>query len=231
MRLRAPTLALVFGLAGFAAAQAASTSASTYIDGKSHDVDGIRWSDSLERFSPHALVCKPLAACTLDAVRIRNDSDFDLRCVVRITYPQPNTTGIANLEIVEIIAKKSERSTTQTLNVPTDLAPESFDSACTALPELPKLDRPAECNVSLQSGGMSAGDFYPPGSVRRNEQGHVVLEYVPLETGKASEIVVVRSSEHPDLDSAAIKLIQRAQVSSTCPGRRFRITVPFRLGG
>jgi TonB family protein len=225
--MRTPALALLFGLAGFAAAQ----SASSYLEGKTHDEGGIRWTDSLERFSPHIAMCKPLAACTFDAVRIRNDSESDLRCVVRVTYPQPNAAGIENLESVEIIGKKSERSTTQTLNVPKDLAPESFDSNCTALPDLPKLDRPAECNVSLQSGGMSAGDFYPPGSVRRNEQGLVVLEYVPLETGKASEIVVVRSSEHPDLDSAAIRLIQRAHVSSTCPGRRFRITVPFRLGG
>jgi TonB family protein len=226
MRGRTPTLALLLGFAGFAAAQGASS----YLEGKTHDEGGILWTDSLERFSPHVAMCEPLKACTFDAVRIRNDSDSDLRCVVRVTYPQPNETGIANLESVEIIGKKSERSTTQTLNVPANLAPESFDSRCTALPELPKLDRPAECNVSLQSPGMSAGDFYPPGSVRRNEQGPVVLEYVPLETGKASEIVVVRSSEHPDLDSAAIRLIQRSRVSSTCPGRRFRITVPFRLG-
>jgi TonB family protein len=224
MRIRGLTPSFLFALAGVAAA---ANDASTFIEGKSHDVAGIQWSDRLERFSPHALVCKPLTACTFDAVRIRNDSDSDLRCVVRVIYPQPNATGIANLESVEIIGKKSERSTTQTLIVPTDLAPESFGTDCTALPELPKLDLPPECKVSLKS---SAGDFYPPGSVRRNEQGPVILEFVPRETGKADEIVVVRSSEHPDLDSAATKLIQRAQITSTCPGRRVRFTVPFKLG-
>jgi protein TonB len=50
---------------------------------------------------------------------------------------------------------------------------------------------------------------YPPASRRAGEEGTVTLQAYILETGKASEVKIVKSSGFPKLDEAALKEVQR----------------------
>ena len=50
---------------------------------------------------------------------------------------------------------------------------------------------------------------YPPASRRAGEEGTVHLQVYVLETGRAGEIKVAKSSGFPKLDEAAVKEVQR----------------------
>ena len=71
-------------------------------------------------------------------------------------------------------------------------------------------------------------DFYPPGSIRREESGEVVIEFT-AEGGssRAGDITLYKSSEFPDLDNAALKLGRRLKVSALCGPQRLRLAVVF----
>ena len=51
---------------------------------------------------------------------------------------------------------------------------------------------------------------YPPASRRAGEEGTVHLQVYVLETGRAGEIKIAKSSGFPKLDEAAVKEVQRA---------------------
>jgi TonB family protein len=201
-----------------------------YVEGKSYEQDGLKWSDKLARFSPHKLLCEEAGGkCTFDSLVIRNDSDVDLRCAISLNYPQPNKGNVANLAGMEIIVKGSERETTRVMPVPAKLKPVSFSSQCSAAPEPPPLTTPAECKATIKRL-MDPGLFYPPGAKRRNEQGPVTVEFTVAEAmGPPSDIAIARSSEHADLDTAARKLAATMVLETNCPGQRFRKVIPFLL--
>ena len=217
-------------LVTLSAAFAAEEPTTSYLPGRSYEQEGVRWSDQFSRFGPHEYACpKRTRKCFNDALVIRNESDGDIRCAVSVIYPQPNEAGITNVEGFEVIGKGKERSVVQSLNVPAKLEPISFGSKCAALPALVPLDIPAECKLQILNSPIPS-DFYPPISIRRNEQGSVVVEFAVAEpSGKANDIVVARSSEHADLDAAAVKLIGQMTLSSACSAQRYRLTIPFRL--
>jgi protein TonB len=50
---------------------------------------------------------------------------------------------------------------------------------------------------------------YPPASRRAGEEGTVNLQVYVLETGRAGEIKIAKSSGFPKLDEAAVKEVQR----------------------
>jgi TonB family protein len=197
-----------------------------FVPGQSYEKEGARWSDRLSRrefgYPPDC------GDCVIDALMIRNDSASELRCAISVRYPQPNDAGVADISATEIIAPNSERSVVHALNVPRQLAATSFGSDCSPLPPLPPLDKPENCTMKIS--GVNPADFYPAGSVRRNEQGKVTGEFtLAEEKGKATDIVILRGSEHPDLDAAALQLFTRATMTTNCPGTRFRLSMPFRL--
>lgn len=217
-------------LASLPLAAVAAERDTAQLDGKTYEQEGAKWSDRLERTEVNPLLCKPLkGACYFDAPRIRNYGEQDIRCVVRVIYPQPNKFGIQNLETTEIIRPLSERAVAQTLAVPLKLSPASFESSCVPLAELVPLDTPAECTLTMKIPGMGPGDFYPPGSIRRNEQGPVVVDFTVNDANAAVDIAIARSSEHPDLDGAARKIVERSRYETNCPGKRFRKKIPFTL--
>jgi len=200
----------------------------TYIDGKTYEQAGIQWSDRLSRFETHPGACKPAkGACFNDALKIRNGSALDIRCVIHVVYPKSGKKKVDDVDSTEIIRANTERSVVQSLGVPAALSPESFGSSCSPVPELPVLDLPAEC--TLKMSGVNPAIFYPPAAVRRNEQGPVTVEITMGGANEMKEIAVVRSSEHPALDAAAIQLFKLAKFETNCPGKRFRKTAPFLL--
>jgi TonB family protein len=209
---------------------AASDETTRYLPGRSYEDEGIRWSDRFSRFGPSTRTChREGIECYFDALVIRNENNRDIRCAIRVVYPQPNEAGISNVEGFEIIRRGEERRVVQRLNVPADLLPESFESRCSLPPALAPLDNPPDCKlqfVKIPDPSL----FYPPGSIRRNEQGPVIVEFTLAEArGKPADIVVVRGSDHEDLDDAAKNLTKEIVATTTCPGRRFRTMIPFRL--
>ena len=206
----------------------AAEGAVTYIDGKTYEQAGIQWSDRLSRFETYPAACKPAkGACFNDALKIRNGSALDIKCVIHVAYPKSGRKKVENVDSTEIIRANTERSVVQSLGVPAALSPESFGSSCSPVPELPVLELPPEC--TLKMSGVNPGIFYPPAAARRNEQGPVTVEITMGSATEMKEIVVVRSSEHPALDAAAIQLLKLTRFETNCPGKRFRKTVPFLL--
>jgi TonB family protein len=215
-------------LLGAASVSQATVGDVTYIDGKTYEQSGIRWSDRLSRFETDAKACKASkGGCFNDALMIRNSSALDIKCVIRVAYPQSGKNAVANVDSTEIIRSNTERSVVQSLAVPATVTPETFNSSCSAVPDLPALDLPAEC--TLKMSGVNPWIFYPPRAIKRNEQGPVTVEITMADEYRQGKIVVVRSSEHPELDAAAIKLFKAAKLETNCPGKRFRKTVPFLL--
>jgi len=74
-------------------------------------------------------------------------------------------------------------------------------------------------------------DFYPPGSLRRLEEGEVVIVFraAPGE-GSARDIRISRSSGYAALDDAALRLVRALQVNSPCESRETRWAVHFSHG-
>jgi TonB family protein len=100
-----------------------------------------------------------------------------------------------------------------------------FAGACCAV----QAAEPA-CSIEVTLAG-DFDDFYPPGPIRRHEQGEVFIEFTALPGDSAAkDIEVVRGSGFADLDKAATKLIRALKVSSPCAERRERWAVRFDLG-
>jgi len=74
----------------------------------------------------------------------------------------------------------------------------------------------------------SPEEFYPPGPVRREEEGKVVIEFTAQPgVQRAGGIEVVQSSGNPDLDKAALKVGAAMRVISACSERRARLVIEF----
>jgi TonB family protein len=216
-------------LAMFCTALVAAPNDVAELPGKSYAQGGAQWSDRLSRRQPgypaYCKMNKVKGDCFIDEMVIRNESDFDLRCKVSMDYPKDMT----DVHIVDIIDARSERTVTTVEAVPTKIVPTAFGSECEAVPALPVLATPDTCSFKILKA-VSGDLFYPPRSKRLGEQGTVILEFtLAEETGAASEVAVARSSEHPDLDLAAQKILATARFQTNCAGQRFRKAVPFIL--
>jgi len=71
-------------------------------------------------------------------------------------------------------------------------------------------------------------DYYPPGSLRREEAGEVIVAFVASPGSKyPRDIEVVRSSGFDNLDAAAFKLAKSLRVNSPCREQKTRWAVHF----
>ena len=93
-------------------------------------------------------------------------------------------------------------------------------------PIVASLSNDASCPVEITM--VNPDDFYPPGSIRRQESGEVVIEFT-AEGGssRVSDITLFKSSEFADLDNAALKLGRRLKVSASCGPQRLSLSVVF----
>jgi len=83
------------------------------------------------------------------------------------------------------------------------------------------------CAVTANLQG-DPDDFYPPGSIRRAEEGEVIIAILASPgDDQPRDIRIVRSSGFPDLDNAALKLVRRLRVSSPCSAKVARWAVHF----
>jgi hypothetical protein len=124
--------------------------------------------------------------------------------LARLSYDRPGTTGYA---VLMFVCKRTERSGT----VGAEAAKLRMAEAEPARPALVE----AELVRDSQQVGTPANvtrpvnpdDYYPSGSIRRQEQGSPVVQACVGPTGKLlRDPVVTDTSGFPDLDGAAIKV-------------------------
>jgi TonB family protein len=75
---------------------------------------------------------------------------------------------------------------------------------------------------------LNPDQFYPPGSLRRAEEGEVVLEFT-ADPGadRPRDVQIVKSSGFAELDAAALKVAKAMQVSSPCSTQTVRRSLQF----
>ena len=83
------------------------------------------------------------------------------------------------------------------------------------------------CAVTAELQGFP-DDFYPPGSIRRAEEGEVIITFLGSPgDDTARDVQFARSSGVPDLDAAALKVARNLRVRSPCSARVARWAVHF----
>jgi len=125
-----------------------------------------------------------------------------------------------------VIEAGSERST-YSVNGPASSSPLSFSTDCRSVPAVaPALAGSSTCPVEVTVDNPD--DFYPPGSIRRLESGEVIIDFT-VEAGSArpKDIRLAQTSGWIDLDSAALKLGRKFDVSSQCETQRVRRSIVF----
>jgi protein TonB len=78
-----------------------------------------------------------------------------------------------------------------------------------AAPPQPTLSLGQDATSTQGKGARITQPEYPPASRRAGEEGTVNLQVYVLETGRAGEIKIAKSSGFPKLDEAAVKEVQR----------------------
>jgi protein TonB len=98
---------------------------------------------------------------------------------------------------------------------PVTTGPTTAITTTTVRPQAPAPPKPAP-SASVKTPPSTQGKGaritqpeYPPASRRAGEEGTVHLQVYVLETGRAGEIKVAKSSGFPKLDEAAVKEVQR----------------------
>ena len=98
---------------------------------------------------------------------------------------------------------------------PVTTGPTTAITTTTVRPQAPAPPKPAP-SASVKTPPSTQGKGaritqpeYPPASRRAGEEGTVNLQVYVLETGRAGEIKVAKSSGFPKLDEAAVKEVQR----------------------
>jgi TonB family protein len=229
-----------------AGARAADTFEDVVVAGTAHEDGGARWTDSLTRASRDLCdepgVERPMrlpldrpkpkkdhADCIVNSVGVRNDSPRPIQCSGTISVINPSLTPPFPAKHPAVIYPGQESSVERVIARAQDV-PSAFSSTCRIIPaELPpKPDVPEECTMSIR--GPAAGDFYPPGSKRRDEQGTVAFEFsVDPSTRQAIDVWLVASSGYQDLDIAALKYSKHMRITTNCPQQRFRTNLQFKL--
>jgi len=202
------------------------------IEGAKHEVEAVKWHDDVARTSGFGCFkSKPDSkeGCVRNTLRIHNESAVTLQCRVTLELPADDELGHARYESdVVVFAGKIGEAVRS--HGPIALVPTSFSSTCVAVPATPPPfeEVAEECKGSVTRPSLD--DFYPPASVRREEQGDVWLEYAVEDGNKRLlDVRVVASSGYEEIDSAALKAARRISTTGQCPGRRYRIKVGFWL--
>lgn len=165
--------------------------------------------------------------CARNLVFVRNDSGLAIQCRVSLVYPKPDHWEQARTEEDAVIYPWMEDAVVYSY-ANEDNAPTDFTASCFAIPATPTpYTSRAECRPAFE--GPSPMDFYPPGSVRRSEEGAVVLEFQSTAESKLADVRVAQSSGFATLDSAALRYARHLRATSPCVGERIRFKVNFRL--
>jgi TonB family protein len=85
----------------------------------------------------------------------------------------------------------------------------------------------AACDIDV-TPPVSLQKFYPPGPIRREEKGAVVLE-ITVEFGRTHpvDVKIITGSGYPDLDAAAVKIAKAFDIRTECLTGAVRRTVHF----
>ena len=71
-------------------------------------------------------------------------------------------------------------------------------------------------------------DFYPAAERAAGHKGRVIVEFTIPESGaKPVDLRVAESSSYPELDAAALRVIEKSRFKTTCPGTSTKLAVKF----
>jgi hypothetical protein len=154
-------------------------------------------------------------------VKLANESARPIQC--RVTFGEVATA--------DLVVHASESRTAMTFR--NEPLPDSgaLTSACNPVPTtVPPAPGAGSCSIEVTLAN-DPNDFYPPGPIRRFEQGVVLVDFdfrhdAPHVLGP----VVVMSSGSSDLDNAALKLLKATRLAvHGCVGGRARRGISFVL--
>lgn len=164
--------------------------------------------------------------CEWQGVHLASEAPRPMLCRVRAEFAyvaDPAKTYTADqYEILH----PGDQSNVQHWRVATDRRLLSLTSYCAIVPVEP----PAAVQTSCSSEERLIQDSYPPGPARRGEEGDVEFEYSTVAGERnPTDLRMLRSSGHRDLDRVALRMIRLMRVVRACPGERQRRTIRFRL--
>ena len=189
--------------------------------------NGVRWGERLTSYED-ADCGTPKTKCHMHEIEVTNYSRSTLRCRGKIHYPQPNDNGIRDADRTVIVpVNKSWRLVSA--NVPLWMLATSREVDCKPEPELAPLDNPPECKLKI-TRPVDINDYFPKESQDAMHEGPVFVEFtLALESGVPTDITMIQTSTYPELDAAALRMFGQVEMSTNCPGKRYRTMALFRL--
>jgi TonB family protein len=161
-------------------------------------------------------------------VEVENASGWTLECDTTLDLDGVDADGQSQLRRRGVVLPHQKRAMLQAL-LPPATTVKSVNAQCAARALLPPVETPAECRVQIVRT-VNLRDYYPAASQRLIEEGPVALQYT-LASAEASptDIRVVGSSLSERLDAAAVRALGDMGMTTSCPGRQFRLQVVFKL--
>ena len=188
-----------------------------------------RWTERVERGVAFGYCTN--AECAMFYLVVRNDTGSAMQCTGHLeVVPTANAKGPgSDHEEQELVIQPGTEDTLVSLPGDAETKPRRHASNCRMIRPTDGLETPAGCEVDFEHV-ETLGDFYPAGSVRRQETGSVTVEFtVAAERAPGSDVELAASSGYSALDAAALKLIRTAPLRTSCVGQRFSKTLHFSL--
>ena len=70
-------------------------------------------------------------------------------------------------------------------------------------------------------------DYYPDKERKAGHAARVLVEFLPTDSGKLVDVVVVGPSPYPALNDAALRVMENTRLKPTCPGKRVTWAIQF----
>jgi len=141
---------------------------------------------------------------------------------------QPNKRGIPDAERSYIVLQGEMVPVVRSW-APNDVEMYSYFVDCQPEPAPPALDRPEQCMVRVDKA-VEPSNYFPEASRAARHEGPVILEFTARESPAAPvQVRVVGPGLYPELDEVAVRMAADMQVSTNCPGERFRMAANFTL--
>ena len=227
-------------------ASAVALGADSQGDWREHQRGSLTWSARGVVAPDEGLCQHPSVECRKIVVEVRNDrGDAPIFCAASIQLPQPNAyamheTGWRDWAAVE----PGKTAKVNSAWVPKDLAIEDIHTECHArrpvssstnaiLDVTDKPPRPPPPPVACSTKVLAAPDIskhYPLAAFREERQGSPVIR-VTVKKGESvpDSVIVVASSNYPDLDQAAIEVAKASKYVTTCELGSVSFKVHFRI--
>jgi TonB family protein len=177
--------------------------------------DGLaHWYEGAQRYAVSP--CRATRPCEQLSIHIHNDSPRALQCHVILERTEPDDFGRIRIEGDRVILAGKSLDVTASRGAPA-YAP-LVTSACRMLDlEPPRPAMPSTFCASEITPPGNLQTFYPPGPIRREETGVVVLDLV-VQAGetRAREVRVLVSSGFAELDDAALRAAKASTVRTDC---------------